>query len=384
MHAAGVTVEQIFLRGLAFLCGGILVQLIIGLARLNRDGSGTAKALGLFAWILSTMAQVMGLSIMAGSATLLGVRRLFPAADHEVQAAIVFVGTIAGLYAGMIGCSRTTSWAYGLAGVDFDKRDLPVFGFRKWRRQGRRRSEADRRFGAANTVAWVILALVIGLCLWRDAPNWVLLSACLVVAGATIVSSRFGPENISKGALNADWNSGLFLLAGFVPLGLALRAMYRFELVDWRLPLLVALAIGLPMTALQMRPLGGLQSTGFRIGNRPAGPIGMVLGALFLCFMGSGSLVWSGLQFANASLPPELIVVHHVRIAELHAQKSRNGTTYTMVAANPPDLNDITTFRLGAAAYARLQTGGEACIEVWRGSLALRWYRVDECPSPGR
>jgi hypothetical protein len=174
--------------------------------------------------------------------------------------------------------------------------------------------------------------------------------------------------------MKADANSALLTLAGFAPIGLSLKAIYRFELVDWHWPLALAAAVGLPATFILFKPH-----------RKPsASLLAMAIFTIPFCFCGTGSLVWSGLQFANDAAGSERVELHRIQIATRHEQRGKYDTMYSVTAVNPPDLNGITRFKLNKSIYDRLTVGGNACIEVWRGMLLLRWYRVSECEAGTR
>ena len=263
-----------------------------------------------------------------------------------------------------------------LAGAEAEKFEFrPLFRFKpvelvaRQRDTADNRSEVDRRYATANMLAWGLLVFVIGACLWHDAPSWFLLLVCATIGVSMAFSATFKPGVLSKEAIKSDANSGLFFLIGFAPLGLALRAMYRFELIDWRWPLLVAMVIGLPLTLIQMRQIGGFDRH----------KVGAIVLSAFLCYMGPGSLIWSSLQFANDVGTPDLVASYHVQISAKHEQRGKYDTMYWVNAVDVPDLNGIEKFKLKRLAYERLSVGGDACIQVWRGMLPLRWYEVVQC-----
>ncbi|MEP7222006.1 MAG: hypothetical protein ABI673_04990 [Novosphingobium sp.] len=323
--------------------------------------------------VVASAMVALGASFTFSSGMALVLRTVSPRLYEEVYHAILLAAAIAGGFVGIFGVRLVRYAAFTLTGAG--KPTQP--GFLHLRRTSRPRRApralADRRYASANKAAWPLIALVIASCLWRNAPNWWLLCLCVIIAGTTVVAVWFLPGKVSRKAFQSDANSALFMLTGFIPLGLTLRAIYRFELVDWEWPVVVAAVTGLPIAFLLARPLRGPS----------AGPIGTAILSLFLTYSGPGSLIWSGLQFANAVGNPVLVAVHRVRIAYKHAQRGRHDITYTLRAANPPELNSITNLRVNKSTYESVSLGGEACIEVWQGWLPLRWYRVTDCKAPG-
>jgi hypothetical protein len=375
MEQAGIPIEQIIVRSSATLTAAI-AMLIVASFVANRSsnngfaGFGNALILG-----VSNALVLLGASLSASSLTGLILRRYFSILHYEIFAAICFVGGAAGLYAGACGSLIARNIGSSLAGEPAEKFDFyQVFRFKVSTEIAHKpharvtHTNADWWYSTFNKAACVLLIFEIGVCLWHDAPNWFLFAVSLAIGGATIIAAGFRPTSLSPEVMKSDANAWLCILAGFGPLGLALRAMYRFELVDWRWPLIVAIGFGLPLAVMVGRQFGAAKTSPIR---------SIILGA-FLCYSGPGSLIWSGLQFANAMSSPALPTVDHVRISSKHEQHGKSAM-YWINATNPPDLNGIKDFKLDRSTYDRLNEGGDACIEVRRGSLSLRWYQVVEC-----
>lgn len=374
---AGVAIEQVIMRGGAIWVLAMAAHVAASFAA-NRFTRGVAgEFLIVITSALSQAFILLGASITASYATALMMRSYMSSMHYEVFAAICFVGGIVGLYLGAFGGILARSQGARFAGVPVEKVTFrQLFRFksaeteaqRQLRRAGR--SDTDKWYGTVNRAAWPLLVFTIGVCLWHDAPSWFLLAVCGVIGSASLIAANFKPGELSDEAVKSDANSGLFALTGFAPLGLALRAMYRFELVDWQWPLLVAAAIGLPLTFMQMRPLGGVARH----------KIGMIFLAAFFCFAGPGSLIWSALQFANDIDKPTLVANFRVQVSGKHEQRGKYDTMYWVNVVHRPDLNGIEDFKLKKLTYERLSVGRDACIQVWRGTLPLRWYGVVECP----
>ena len=234
-------------------------------------------------------------------------------------------------------------------------------------------SRIDWQFSIANRAAWGISVIVVGACLLPNVPSWLLFLVSMIVAAVTIVSSRFRRDALSPEVAKANTNAGLVVLTSFLPQVLVLKTLFRFEILDWFWPLVVAIVIGLPATFVRLRSLPSMSS----------GRVGTIGLALFLAYTGTGSLIWSAILFANDMGQPALVADHRVVISAKHEQRGKNYTEHWINAANPPDLKGIRDFSLDRATYETLAVGGNACIEVWRGALSLRWYRVTACGAAG-
>jgi hypothetical protein len=103
---------------------------------------------------------------------------------------------------------------------------------------------------AVNGAAWIMLPVIVAACFWSGARPWMFVGLAAVIAVATVLDIVLIYKSPVRGT-DVDANQGRFFLTSFAPLVLALAAMYRFELVDWQLPLLVAAALGLPIAAMQ-------------------------------------------------------------------------------------------------------------------------------------
>jgi hypothetical protein len=233
----------------------------------------------------------------------------------------------------------------------------------------------DAWISRINLLAWLVLAATILACLSAVDIEW-LLVLCIMIASATIFQVwRLNHlvervRNRRTYGLASFANGGLIALTCFAPIFLALTAMRRFELVDWQSFLVVAMVFGMPVAYLLTHFLS----------RKKVNKIGTALISCFFCYSGPGSLIWSSLQFANAVGSPVLIDFQQSKILEMHAQKgSRRHHTYAVTFETPPYLNGITWFELDSKTFNQLARGKTACVEVWRGNLRVRWYKVTRC-----
>lgn len=373
---AGFPIEQVIMRGSAIWAAAMVTHVAISFLA-SRPRSGVAGGFLLaIAFALSHAMILLGASITASYATAMMVQNYAGSMHYEVFAAICFVGGLAGLYLGAFSGILARNQGARFAGLPVEKVEFrQFFRFRpaetvtKPRHRTSNRSDADKWYGSVNMVAWPLLVTVIGVCLWHDAPSWFLLAVSVMIGSTSLIAASFKPGELSNEAVKSDANSGLFALTGFAPLGLALKAMYRFELVDWQWPLFVAAAIGLPLTFMQMRPLGGVARH----------KVGAILLSIFFCFAGPGSLIWSALQFANDIGKPTLIANFRVQVSAKHEQRGKYDTMYWINTVQRPEINGLEDFKVKELTYERLSVGGDACILVRRGVLPLRWYEVVEC-----
>ena len=230
-------------------------------------------------------------------------------------------------------------------------------------------NDPDLIYARANLVAWGGVVGVAGVCLWPDVPNGILLLAALGILGAALFCLAIPFAGISARVLKADANAGLLILVLFMPLMLGIRAMTRFDLVDWRWPLVAAVVAGFPLTYALLGLL-----------NSKPGRIAPILLSAFLSYCGPGMLVWSGLQFANSLGTPTLVAERHLTVLNKRVLKNKSSKSYVLDVEPQSDLGDLAQLKTDPDTYAGLPLGGEACIRVWRGTLAMRWFVTHACP----
>jgi len=229
-----------------------------------------------------------------------------------------------------------------------------------------------------NVASWLVLIATAAALFLAGARLWIFILLAGLIGVLTVFDILLPRRPPRSARSNED--SGRSLATRFAPLALAIAALWRFDLVDWQIPLLIAAALGLPVAAIQtfqLRPE-------VKFGGRPiSSPIGRrVLMAIlipFFCYMGPGSLVWSSVVFVNAMIKPELANTFRSPVLKKYEDRGRYGPTYSVTFRSMPALNGITFFRLGSRTYARLNVGRDACVEVWRGGLSIRWYQVTTC-----
>jgi hypothetical protein len=223
-----------------------------------------------------------------------------------------------------------------------------------------------------NIAAWLLSAGIVFACLAKSTASQILVGLCAGAAAITIADICLN-RKLSVPGLESNANEGRFWLTNFAPLGLALTAMYRFELVDWQWPVLVAFGIGAPFAIMQAVHLRGCDAS--------RGPT--IFLALFLCFTGPGSLIWSSLQFANDLGHPKLIHTYRSNISDTHRQRGRHDTMYWVTFVDPPKIGNVRDFKVDRDTFDHLTSGDLACVNVWQGMLSIRWYRVEKC-KPGK
>lgn len=232
-----------------------------------------------------------------------------------------------------------------------------------------------------NVASWLVLMATAAALFSGTARLWIFVLLAGLIATITVVDLLLTPRSPESVRSNED--SGRSLVARFAPLGLALAALWRFDLVDWQLPFLIAAALGLPIAAIQtFQLLPGVKFGGRSVSSPTGRWLSMIILTPFFCYAGPGSLVWSSVVFVNAMVQPELASTFRSPVLKKYESKGRYGPTYSVTFRSTPALNDITFFRLGGSTYDQLDVGRDACLEVWRGGLSLRWYRVTTCRSP--
>ena len=374
----GLSIEVIILR----LCVAWAASMALNIAIFifcSRDSKGS------FSHLPATLAFSLSLAFALGAASLVASRsaallvfKFWGSAHVEIVIAICFVAGTFGLYLGFFMLVFAQYYAAQLAGLPDNQLPLQAYPKRMWSnsktaksKPRARQSRSNRRYHTANIFAWPLLAFVVASCLWRDAPSWFLLLNALVIAAATAVAASFKNTDLSEASIKSGVNSSLIMLTGFAPMALLLRALYRYEVIDWQWPLAVAFVIGLPVTILMWWSVGRFRG---RLSET-------IIFGIFCCFAGPGSLIGSLLLFANDIPRPSFISVYRLEVtAKSEEPRRRNsGPTFYIKTVMPSDLKGIRKFKLSASAYQSISVGEDACIRVMHGTLSIRWYQVRKC-----
>jgi len=357
---------------------GMAINIAIS-AFCSRDSKGSfSHLLATLSFSLSLVFALGAASSVASYSAALLVVKYWENAHVEVVVAICLVAGTLGLY---LGFTILIFAQYLVARfASMPNNQLPFQAYLKKMRPNSKpakdnrkaqQSKANRLYRAANISAWPMLAFVVASCLWRDAPNWFLLLNVFVIAAATAIAASFKGTDLSKASIKSGVNSSLILLTGFAPIALLLRALYRYEVIDWKWPLAVAFVLGLPITALIWRSVGGFRGRWSET----------IIFGIAVCFAGPGSLIGSLLLFANGTPQPSFISIYRLEVTAKYEEprRRRSGPTYYIKTVTPPDLKSITKFKLTALAYQSISVGEKACIRVMHGTLSIRWYEARTC-----
>jgi hypothetical protein len=226
---------------------------------------------------------------------------------------------------------------------------------------------AARRGSAAalrRTVSWLdLVGFALGLwALFWPHPH-LLLVAVLIIAPFVAMWIAW----TSNGAISLNERKGskrpqLFGLMFMPWIGLGLVALRAYDVIDWRVPIFVAIAIGGLLTYIAMRIEADFHN-----------PVFVVLLPVFASFWGWGLAVEANGMFDRK--PQREISTPVLRKSVSHGK----GTSYYLNVGRtqvPEIAGDISVDR---SLYRATELGQPFCISLYGGSLGWRWYRAHAC-----
>jgi hypothetical protein len=146
-------------------------------------------------------------------------------------------------------------------------------------------------------------------------------------------------------------------------LGLALRAILDFNLLEWKPILFITLLISVIMTAAIFGSDPGIRR---RV-------VGLVLLFCFCAVYGYGLSVQ-----ANSLLDRSPAQIFRTAVVDKHVTEGRSTTYYLHLQPWGPE-TDVTEVSVSSQLYNSSNRGDTVCIDLHPGALRVPWYLVHRC-----
>ncbi len=225
----------------------------------------------------------------------------------------------------------------------------------------------ERLARARTTMKWVNIGAIVvaAWCLLAPLPYLAAIGAAAFypVLGAIMVATSGGL--VRFGRLTTDAHAGASAGPVFCAVALALRIYWDVYLVDWGSALIVGGFVGFVLLALAA------------ILDRSLTRHILVLGIAAFVALVYGIAV---LMFADVHLDRSQVEKFQSRILASRVSRGRATSYFVRLAPWGPQQR-ADELLVSETLFNRLVPGRFACIGLYDGALAIRWFSIDPCPT---
>jgi hypothetical protein len=226
---------------------------------------------------------------------------------------------------------------------------------------------STRRPARARWRASALVLVTAVLCLWSlftgDPPLPVLIATAAMPWLAMLMARAEAPSRLvgrrRKNLVAAVMLPGLAV--GVVAFGMEEVA------VDWRIPLIVALALGAPITVLADAALHGSRVIRGRA----------VTSLVIFCCM--SVYAYGGLSLANARFDMASPERFRAAVLEKRITHGRYSTHWHLRLPPWGPQAEPSEAEVRASVYRAVAVGNSVCIDLHRGAFGIAWYIVERC-----
>lgn len=229
-----------------------------------------------------------------------------------------------------------------------------------------RRIQGLRRLAAGLNVATVVLVIAV-LVVSDTYPALLALLAVLPWIAIGLVA-RFQPL-YRFGVRRGDPHPDLTLPLMAPGLLLVLPVLSSIHTLDWKGPLIVALAGGVALAGAAARADPWFRQHRWNV----------LLVGLFACAYGYSA----GMEL-NASADPTAARVYPVRVLAKHVTRGSKSTTRYLKIGPWGPFPQGEEVGVSAGRYRTTQPGDVVCMYLGSGALGIAWYRLGECATGGQ